>query len=256
MGRLLRIQDRILLVLADIGDLFETARDPGGILGNYYQIVCGWVPYRYRKSNFKRRVKRMLKVGYIEKIVKNGQPYLRLTSQGKKRIIRDFPLLALREKKWSGIGTLVSFDIKEVERIVRAKLRRLLLNGGAGQVQLSVYLFAYDLRVEVIEMIEALGLGESVKVFPVTFDCIKDKEEFARRVWKLDYLEEAYQKILDKFEELGEKKGKEYEQLTREIRDSFLNAITCDPFLPKALLSKDWIGDKVRKLIKNLDEET
>ena len=252
MGRLLRIQDRILLVLADMGDLFETARDPGGISGNYYQIVYGWVPYRYRKSNFKRRVRRMLKVGYIEKIVKNGQPYLRLTSQGRKRIVRDFPLLALREKKWSEIGTLVSFDIKEVEKTTRVKFRRLLLNAGAGQVQRSVYAFAYDLRVEVMEIIETLGLEESVKVFPITFDCIKDKEEFARRVWKLDNLEEAYQGILDKFEELEEKKGREYEQSVREIRDSFLNAITSDPFLPKAFLPKDWVGNKVQKLMKKL----
>ena len=252
MGRLLRIQDRILLVLADIGDLFEMARDPGGILGNYYQIVYGWVPYRYRKSNFKDRIRRMLKVGYIEKIVKNGQPYLRLTSQGKKRIIRDFPLLALREKKWSGIGTLVSFDIKEVERVVRAKLRRLLLNGGAGQVQLSVYLFAYDLRVEVMEMIEALGLEESVKVFPVTFDCIKDKEAFARRVWRLDRLEEAYQKILDKFEELEKIGHKERERLIKEIKCNFLDVITSDPFLPKAFLPNGWVGEKVQRLIKTL----
>lgn len=254
MGRLLRIQDRILLVLADIGDLFEEAKDPGGILGNYYQIVYGWVPYRYRKSKFKRRVKRMLKVGYIKKIVKDGQPYLRLTSQGKEKITRDFPLLVLQDKKWSGIGTLVSFDIREIERATRVKLRRFLLTAGAGQVQRSVYLFAYDLRTEIKEMIEYLGLEESVEIFPVLLDFIEDKEEFARRVWKLDELEKAYQEVVDRFEELEEAEGENRKQLIKEIRCSFLDTIVFDPFLPKVFLPEDWIGDRVQKLMKNLKD--
>lgn len=252
MGRLLKIQDRVLLVLADIGDLFEAARDPGGVLGNYYQIVYGWVPYRYRKSNFKDRIRRMLKVGYIEKLVENGRPYLRLTSQGREKITRDFPLLVLREKKWRGIGTLVSFDIEEVERATRVKFRRLLLGAGAGQVQRSVYIFAYDLRVEVKEMVEYLGLEDNVEVFPVSLDCIKDKEEFARRVWYLDKLEESYQEILGKFEELKETEHKERERLIKEIKCGFLDTIASDPFLPKVFLPNGWVGERVQRLMKTL----
>ena len=132
MGRLLRIQDRILLLLADIGDVFEELHDPGGWFKNYYQTLYGWVPYRYKRSNYKATFKRMLKVGYVEKIIKNGEPYLRLTSSGDKKLVRDFPIVSLKKKKWNGVGTLVIFDIEEIKRGSRDQLRLWLLGLGAG----------------------------------------------------------------------------------------------------------------------------
>jgi len=252
MARLLRIQDRILLLLADVFDFFDELKDPGGLMSNYFQIVYGWVPYRYRKLNLRKRIDSMLRVGYIEKIVKDGQPYLRITSQGKKRLERDFPLLGLRRKKWKGIGTLVSFDIKEVDRSTRVKFRHLLLNAGAGQLQRSVYLFAYNLEVEVKELVEYLGLEKNVEVLPVFLGSIKDKEKFARRVWKVDDLEEAYEEIIAKFERLKKLEGKERERMVKEIRCDFLDTIVLDPFLPKAFLPEDWAGDRVLKLVRSL----
>ena len=253
MGRLLRIQDRILLLLADIGDVFEELHDPGGWFKNYYQTLYGWVPYRYKRSNYKATFKRMLKVGYVEKIIKNGEPYLRLTSSGDKKLVRDFPIVSLKKKKWNGVGTLVIFDIEEIKRGSRDQLRLWLLGLGAGKVQKSAYLFSYDLGVEITEAVENFGLTEKVRVFSTTLKFIKDKKGFARKVWRLDQLEEEYQAILDDIQALN-KQGRGKKRMICKIRQNFLEVLLADPMLPHQLLPEDWIGDRARKAIKEMEK--
>ena len=252
MRRLLRTRDRIFLVLADLGDLYEEMRDPGGILGNYFEIVYGWVPYKYRRSNFKAAVERMLKVGYIEKVMKNGEPYLRLTSLGKQKIVRDFPIFALRDKRWNKICTLVTFDIRETRKRKREKFRSWLLGLGAGQVQRSVYILGYDVCTEVSEAIEQFGLSEEVKVFPTTLDFVKDKKAFAFKTWKLEKLQKDYQNLLERLKKVDKCQGSEREKLVRDLKVRYLDVLWRDPLLPKELLPDDWIGEEVRKLIKKL----
>jgi phenylacetic acid degradation operon negative regulatory protein len=252
MRRKLRIQDRILLVMADIGDLLEELHDPGGWMKNYYQTLYGWVPYRYKRSNYRAVVERMLRVGYIKKIIKNGEAFIGLTFKGKKKLVRDFPIVSLVGKKWNGIGTLVTFDVKEAEREKRDKLRPWLLALGAGQVQRSVYLFAFDLAFEVNAVVKNFGLEKEVKVFPSNFEFVGDRKEFARGVWKLDRLEKDYGEILEEIKKTAGRKGREKEKLICKAKQRFLEVLLLDPMLPGELLPRDWIGERVKKAIKEL----
>jgi len=252
MKRKLRTQDRMLLVLADVWDLLEEIHDPGGWMKNYYKTLYGWVPYRYKRSNYRAIVERTLEVGYIEKIIKNGEVFIRLTSKGKKKLVRDFPILSLVGKKWKGIGTLVVFDVKEVEREKRDRLRPWLLSLGAGQVQKSVYLFAFDLAYEAKAAVKNFGLEEEVRVFPSSFDFIEDRKKFAYQVWKLGRLEKQYQAILDDIEAIASQKGRGKEKLICKVKQRFWEVLLSDPMLPSELLPNDWIGYKVKKAIKKL----
>jgi phenylacetic acid degradation operon negative regulatory protein len=252
MKKLLKTRDRILLVLADLGDLYEQLRDPGGILGNYFEIVYGWVPYKYRKSNFRASVERMLRVGYIEKIVKNGEPYLRLTSRGRERIIRDFPIFALRDKKWNKRCTLIVFDVEEAKKREREKFRYWLLGLGAGFVQRSVYIIAYDITAEISEAVEQFSLIHEVKVFPTTLEFVGDRKKFAFEVWRIERLQKDYQKILESLKTVPQYQGRERKRLISDLRGEFLDVLRCDPLLPKELLPERWIGTEVRKLVKML----
>lgn len=240
------------MLLADIGDLLEELHDPGGWLKNYYQILYGWVPYRYKRSNFKAAVKRILKVGYIERSVKNGEVYIRLTSGGKKKLVRDFPTLAFRKKKWDGTCTLFTFDIREIERIRRNKFRGWVYSIGAGQMQKSVYLLPYDLACEMCEVVENFGLEKEVKVFLTSLNFIRDQKAFAYKVWRLEKLEKKYSKVLEDLKYLGKmmKEKRDREKLLKEIRSGYLRVLIADPLLPKELLPEDWIGERVKRLLK------
>lgn len=252
MRRLLKVRDRILLVLADLGDIYEEVRDPGGILENHFEIIYGWVPYKYKKSNFRAAVERMLKVGYIEKIIKNGESYLRLTSRGKERIIRDFPIFILQGKRQKKIYTLVAFDIEEARKKDREGFRYWLLGLGAGQMQRSVYIISYDICTEVSEVVEQFGLTDEVKVFPTTLDFVKDKKVFAFKVWKLKKLQNDYQKLLERFKMIGQYQGNEKNRLVKDLRVEYLEVLRRDPLLPRELLPDNWVGEQAKKLVKNL----
>ena len=94
MKKLLRTRDVLLLGLSGALDLFEEIREPLQLVSKSYESMYGFVPSKYKRSNFNHLVWRNIKTGYIEKIEKQGEIYIRLTSQGNKKIVRDFPFLS------------------------------------------------------------------------------------------------------------------------------------------------------------------
>ena len=111
MRKLLRPSDVLLLGLSGIMDIFEDIKDPLGIMATGSKNLYGWVPERYRRHNFSRVVDRQLRTGDIEKVIKGDQLYLRLTSVGKEKIARDFPMLPMAAKPWDRRWRMVMFDI-------------------------------------------------------------------------------------------------------------------------------------------------
>lgn len=237
-----------------MGDVLEELRDVGGLVSHSYKLTYGWVPPKFKKHNFYQTVKRLLKTGYIEKIYKNGEPYLRLTNQGTKKIIRVFPLFKITQRKWDGQWTVIVFDIRETKRWVRNLLREQLVRLGCGMLQRSVYITPHNITYELKGMIEYQGLQGMVRVFraPLLFE--EDEKELANRVWKLDNLNEHYYKVLRKWERKKEELvGKKKEIFIRRLRNLYFEALVKDPILPKELLPNDWVGEKVHNLIRSLN---
>ena len=249
MKRKLRLVDRILLILATIGDIVEEIRDPGGLVAAHYKTLYGWVPARYQRNYFKKTVEKMLKVKSIEKIVKNGKPFWRITSGGREELKRDFPILAFRKKKWDGVCTFVSFDIEEKLKGKRDKFRLWLYQIGAGKMHKSGYLLPYNLAFEVKEAVRNFGLKNQVEVFPTTLDFVDDKKTFARKVWKLGRVEKKYREVLSLLKLSAVLEGKAKEDVLRKARAKYIEALLVDPLLPKELLPEDWIGERVRKML-------
>ena len=99
MKKLLKPVDILKLGMAEALDIFEELNDPLGLMSRGCELLYGWVPPRYQKRNFSRVLLRSLKTGDIRKVVKNQEVYLRLTSQGKEKLKRDFPLLVFSKEK-------------------------------------------------------------------------------------------------------------------------------------------------------------
>ena len=252
MRRKLRLIDRVLLVLATIGDLVEEIHDPGGWMAGYYRNLYGWIPARYKRSNFRKEVEMMLRTDLIEKVTKKGKPFLRIISGGKRQLERDFPIFAFRKGKWDGICTLMSFDIEEIIRRKRDCFRSWLYSIGAGKMQQSAYLLPYDLAIEVREVVKNFGLSGQVRVFLTNLDFIEDKKAFARKIWKLKRVEKKYQEILSMLLSVKNKTGKGKKKLIQKAKAKFIEALVRDPFLPRELLPKDWVGNRVKQLLKAL----
>jgi phenylacetic acid degradation operon negative regulatory protein len=250
MTKLLRIQDQILLGAALLGDTFEEVKDPAGLISYRYKLLYGWVPPRLRRHNFYRAVQRLLKTGNIERVNKEGGPYIRLTNQGIRKITRDFPLFSLARKKWDRRWTVIIFDIKETVRWVRDLFRSQIVRLGCGKLQRSVYITPHNITQELKEMITFQGLEGTVRVFrtPLLFE--KDEKELTNRVWKLENLNDRYQSLLTEWRENKENlKGEKKEKFIRKLKTSYLNVLANDPILPKDLLLNDWVGERAHQLI-------
>lgn len=271
MKKLLRPKDLLLLGLGGFLDIFEEARDPFGVAADSCKNLYGWVPERFKRHNFVRLVKRSLKTGEIEKVVKNGEVYLRLTTAGKEKTIRDFSIFFLQKQKWDRKWRIVIFDIAEVSRRIRDLLRLKLKELGFGMLQESVWITPHDIILDFREFLKEKGLGDYVYVLEVSHLLAGDPQELTNRIWKLDKLNEDYQKLLEGIKKLNqmyikyndrikecqgkvkievEKRFKrKVDKIKRDLKERYLAVILIDPCLPKELLPADWLGEIVKKEI-------
>jgi len=203
MKKLLKPKDILLLGLAGMGDLMEEAKDPLRLMSSAYESMYGFVPRRYTRHNFLQMIDRSLKTGDIERVVKNGKVYLRLTTSGRDKIKRDFPIASLT-KKWNKRWVVLVFDIAEKSRKIRDLLRNKLRNIGFGMLQESVWITPLPIGQDTCEFIDTLGLSGNVFVMEVSHIIFGDPKELARNVWHLDIFEEKYNKIKREIENINQ----------------------------------------------------
>lgn len=214
MKKLLRQKDILLLILAGAGDLMEEFKDPLRLMSSAYNNMYGFVPKRYKRNNFLQLVSRNLITGDIERIIKDGKVYLRLTSAGRNKVKRDFPITNLT-KKWNKRWTLLIFDIEEKKRVVRDSLRNKLISIGFGMLQESVWITPMPIGEDTWEFIESLGLEHQVFVMDVLALRLGDPRVIARKIWHLDKFEDDYRKIkeeIEKVDQLIEKYNDRYKK--------------------------------------------
>lgn len=248
MKKLLKPKDILLLTLAGVGDIAEEIKDPLQAISSAYKNMYGFIPRRYKRHNFLQMVGRSLKTQDIEKVTKGSEVYLRLTSSGKKKISREFPISNLT-KTWNKKWIMIIFDIAEKQRVIRDRLRVKVQNIGFGMLQESVWISPLPIGKDVKEMIETVGLKDNVFVMEVSGFIFGDPRELANKVWHLDKIEEEYLELKEKLSEInqlieshngrGEKReAKLYklEQKKRLLKRNYLEFLAQFPALPRELL--------------------
>jgi CRISPR-associated endonuclease Cas2 len=202
--KLLKPRDILLLGVGGFLDIFGELKDPLGIMAKSYKAMYGFTPQQYKKRNYSHLIWRTLKTGYIERILKRGEVYLRLTSEGQKKIIRDFPLIAFQKRKWDGKWRLVLFDIAELNRKTRDMLRRKLKELGFGMFQQSAYISPHNFTKDLLEFLNPVELSNYVYVFEIPHRnmAIGDSKELANKLWKLDSINEEYLKLIERIKYL------------------------------------------------------
>ena len=264
----------MLFGLANLLDVFEEAGDPFHLMSASYKNMYGWTPQQYKRHNFYQLVSRSYKAKFIEKVERDGKIYLRITSDGKKEIKRDFPMLSLQNKKWDKRWRIVMFDVAEANKQVRERLRDKLKELGFGMLQESVFISPHDLLRDFSEFAEGAGLKNYLYVLETHKLIVGNDCEFANKIWKLDELNDEYEDIVDEVKQgtskiensymtvnsgrgkkSDSKREKMHEQMRKvmvNIRTKWLRTIVMDPFLPKMFLPKPWYGDEAEKLVRGL----
>lgn len=171
-----------------------------------------------------------------------------LTSKGQKIFFKKYPLAKLREKRWDGNWTAVSYDLPATRQgnSLRNRLRYNLRNFGFGRLHQSLIVSPLPLEEPIQEFIE----GEKLERSTIVFTCRRvlglSDQEIARRAYDLDQLEKLYEELDGHFDET--KKTKEDWDRWRLY---FLAVDNFDPQLPKEILPRDWIGFDCAKKFKS-----
>ena len=241
MGKLLRVRDILLLTLAGIGDVAQEIKDPMQIMGKSYESMYGFIPRRYKRSNFLQTVRRSLRIGDIEKIIKNGDVYLRLTSRGTKRIYRDFPILSLT-KKWDKKWVIVVFDISEKSKSVRNNFRNKLKSLGFGMLQESVWISPLSIGEDMREFINSIGLSPNVFVMEISGFILGNPRQLARNIWDLDRLEKEYIGLEERMEYLNELVKTESDRINKNKAEKSKSK------------TKDYLKDYLNELLRKKRE--
>ncbi|MEK7160604.1 MAG: hypothetical protein AAB724_01105, partial [Patescibacteria group bacterium] len=130
MSKLLNNKDKLLFLAAIAGDfIYRVLEEPKR--NRFLMYAREYYP-AYGRENFLRLWQRVLKTGNMEKVVENGLSYFRLTSRGREKISRKFPLFSLQNKNWDGKWRVVFFDVPLNEKRKREELRRRLKQLGFG----------------------------------------------------------------------------------------------------------------------------
>lgn len=255
MRKLLRPKDILLLTIAGIRDIFQEVHDPMQLFSNAYKEMYGFIPREYTRKNFYQAVWRSIKTGDIEKIIKDNKAYLRLTTSGKDRVSRDFPLTGF-SRKWNRKWVILTFDIEEKSRKLRDIFRRKLKSIGFGMLQQSVWITPLPIAKDMMEFVNNNNLEEDVFILEVSSVLLGDPKELARRVWHLDDLEEMQMGLNEEREDLdqylenvngrinnrdvsqAEKTAKKanFELKNKEMKKKQLELTLSLPFLYKELL--------------------
>lgn len=132
---------------------------------------------RFNIPYLKRTLERLEKQKLVEFDEKDGMQIVKITDQGKKRILR-FALdeLAVEKPKiWDGRWRLISYDIpKKLERL-RNIFREYLTAWGFYPLHESVFLHAWPCEKQVEFLREYLVIGKYVRIFRVS-EIERDKE--------------------------------------------------------------------------------
>ncbi len=246
------LSDWLLLGIAGFLDFLDEIKDPGGIIKNYYETFYGGVPIRFRKATISSIISQSLKNKRLKRVIKKRKIYYFLSENTREELIKKYPLLSIKNRQWDKKWRIVVFDIEEKERKTRNFLRRQLKLMGFGQLQKSVWLSPYDFLPELKRLISSYQLQNKVILIETKKLDIFNYLYLVKKLWPIESLNKCYHEILIEIKKLKYLNQENYFKKINRIRKKFIEVYYQDPCLPKEFLPKDWLGNRVKRLIRKL----
>lgn len=247
---MLRSTDYILLTLAcvvDFIDALPTRRDVA-------QFSWGNSPPTYRKETLTKALQRLLATEQIEKVVKGGEAYYKITTKGFGKMQRLFPLTKFVQKKWDGKWRVAIFDVEEKYRNKRNTIRTKLKELSFAMLQKSVWVSPYNIEKDLLSFLKENNLEKGVLFLTTIKISVDDEKELIEKLWGLSDLSEEYYELIEKWGEIRKNNRHNQNYLKEQAANweqKLFKLLIKDPHLPKNLLPEgEWYGETARHLYK------
>ncbi len=148
-----------------------------------YEYICRLEgrPKELPRHRIYQEMKRMKQRGWIIEAEKRGKKFIALSEKGQLEVLyrRITESAVSKKSRWDGKWRLAIFDIPERGRHERDAIRFTLRSVGFQQLQKSVYIYPFEIPIDVIEYLKAAKLVEFIQFARV------DKIDDDRRIQKM-----------------------------------------------------------------------
>lgn len=199
--------------------------------------------YQINYDVLKSAIQRARKRGWIKT---NRHALPEITQEGRKRLAAVIP--QYDEKRiWDGRMHLVTYDIPEIKKDNREKLRTYLRRLGCGLLQDSVWITPYNPIDTLRKFIDEHDLGGTIIVSDMGHDGSIGEEnlqDMIVRVYRLEELNERYTLWLYEVEAM--------KAVDSRFLISYLSILRDDPQLPFTVLPAWWRGSDAYTYVKSI----
>ncbi len=193
----------------------------------------------------------LIKEGLIEKQEGEENSY-RLTEKGFSELVLKFPFFRFVRQEWDGKWRVISYEIPEVKRHLRDRLRREMEGWGLGPWHRSFWLTPHP----IIEDLRDLVLGKEEEKYIQAFEAehaFGDRDILIEKVWETKTLEKKYREVFKKWHDVISSTKKPLEKF-KEVVAAYVSVLKIDPGLPKELVGEKWIAFEAWGIFKEVKE--
>ena len=232
---------RLLLSLQLLGgeNLSEVNADPKFF--SYIDLILN--------ERTKGVISSLIKEGLIEK---TEQGAYKLSEKGFLEIVLKFPFFRFLRKEWDGKWRIISYEIPEVKRHLRDRLRREMEGWGLGPWHRSFWITPHP----IIENLRDLVLGKEEEKYIQAFEAnhsFGDREILINKVWKTKELEKRYKELFKIWHDIVASQQDPFLKF-KKITAHYVSLLKIDPGLPKELVGERWISFEAWDIFKEIKQ--
>lgn len=243
-GLLSTVTDTILFLFFLQGASFGK-HGPRGIYQSFEEAQLSLTDINYQ--TIKRAINSLTQEKFIQRSGKRIAPEIGITSQGKDRISRLFPIYKT-QRPWDGHVYLISYDIPNTSSTKRDMLRQFIRKTGGALLQESLWVNPYNPIQLIEEFTQTHGIQGSILISKLGHDGAIGNEsllELISRIYALPALAKKYTQFI---------------QSHKMAKSSSPIAVSCayhailkeDPQLPFQLLPRDFPSKNAHELFTSL----
>ena len=197
---------------------------------------------------------RLMKNGLLATRRRNGlAAVLELTPKGAQQVSEALHPQRLWDQQWTGIWSVLVYDIPEKQHAYRTTLRSYLKRLHMGKLQGSVWISARDVRPDFADLQTAAGVSDYALLFAARHVLGQSGVALAQRAWDFEQLQSAHAWFLKAVAITGDHlktantTPSELIGLLRGLHGAYLTVMERDPLLPAALWPPGYLGPQVHQ---------
>ncbi len=250
-----RPQDLIFTLFGD----YLLHRDGPVWVGSLLRLLA---PLGMSEASARTTLSRMSARGWLASNRVGRRSFYELTDRGRRLLEAGESRIYHPDwdRPWDGTWYLLAYSIPEEDREQRDRLRDRLAWLGFGSLRSGLWISPHDVEAEVREIAEALDLADYLECFRARGAAFSEPERLVSRCWDLPAINARYEAFIEAhlpgFYECRDRHERDASdpercyvarfRLTHEYRDFPL----IDPYLPRALLPRDWAGECAAHLFR------